>query len=94
MWLAQQVDDALISVQQCPYANPVDIRTWHLRQAPGYQPSGKSTKAGTSNATTGVRDYVRPLVEAGEAFSVADVVQATGKSRIVVEAAIAAERSR
>jgi hypothetical protein len=94
MWLAGQVDGAVISLHLCPYANPVDIRTWQRRQDPNYKPSGKSTKAGTSNATTGVREHVRPLVEAGEAISVADVVQATGKSRIVVEAAIAAERGR
>jgi len=94
MWLAEQAGDVGISLQRCPYANPVDIRKWVRRQDPAYKPSGRSTKAGTSDSTTGVRDYVRPMVEAGEAFSVADVVQATGKSRIVVEAAIAAERGR
>jgi len=93
IWLAEQ-SDLGISLSLCPYANPVDIRKWVRRQDPAYKPSGKSTKAGRSDSTTGVRDYVRPLVEAGEAISVADVVQATGKSRIVVEAAIAAERGR
>lgn len=93
IWLAEQ-SDLGISLSLCPYANPVDIRKWVRRQDPAYKPSGKSTKAGRSDATTSVRDHVRPLVEAGEAISVADVVQATGKSRIVVEAAIAAERGR
>jgi len=94
MWLAELGGDAVKKLQRCPHANPVNIRTWLRQQDPAYKPSGKSTKAGNSNATTGVRDYVRPLIEKGEAFSVADVVQATGKSRIVVEAAIAAERGR
>src|SRR5678815_734188 len=94
MWLAEQGEDLLKKASHCPHANPTNIRTWLLRQDPNYKPSGRSTKAGTSNATTGVREHVRPLVEAGETFSVADVVQATGKSRIVVEAAIAAERGR
>lgn len=94
MWLAEQGGDLVELLSRCPHSDPSQIRQWLRRQDPNYKPSGRSTKAGTSNATTSVRDHVRPLVEAGEAISVADVVQATGKSRIVVEAAIAAERGR
>ena len=94
IWLAEHMDDLGVNLSLCPHSNPTEIRRWHRQQDPSYKPSGRSTKAGRSNSTTGVRDYVRPLVEAGEAITVADVVQATGKSRIVVEAAIAAERGR
>lgn len=97
MWLAKEVDGLVISLNLCPYANPTDIRRWRRKQDPNYQPKPRKkggTTAGQSDATNSVRDYIRPLIEKGETIAVQDVVAATGKSRIVVEAAIAAERGR
>ena len=97
IWLAEQSGDLVKSLSLCPHSNPTDVRNWVRRQDPNYQPKPRKqggTKAGQSDATNSVRDYVRPLVEKGEPITVQDVVAATGKSRIVVEAAIAAERGR
>jgi len=56
--------------------------------------SRRTTSAGESSATIAVREYVRPLVERDEPINVQDVAKATGFSRIIAEAAIAAERGR
>jgi hypothetical protein len=53
-----------------------------------------TTTAGDSKAAREVREHVRPLVEQGDMLNVQDVVEATGHSRIVTEAAIAFERGR
>lgn len=54
----------------------------------------RTTKAGLSETTQAIREQVRPLVEAGAPITVSEVVAETGHSRIVTEAAIAAERGR
>jgi len=54
----------------------------------------RTTTAGESSATVAVREYVRPLVERGDQINVQEVAKATGYSRIIAEAAIAAERGR
>jgi hypothetical protein len=44
--------------------------------------------------TREVREHVRPLVERGGPISVLGIAAATGRSRIIAEAAVAAERGR
>jgi hypothetical protein len=68
--------------------------TSRLPTASGILGITKSTTAGKSDAARKVRDYVRPMVEQGEPLNVQNVVEATGHSRIVAEAAIAFERGR
>ena len=54
----------------------------------------RTTKAGEGAVTREIRERVRPMVESGEPISVQEVVAATGRSRIVIEGAIAYERGR
>lgn len=93
MWLAEHWDDLLTRVRQCPHADPTHIRTWLRRQD---NPSGtsKTTRVGKTPRAQQARALVRPLVEAGEPISVLALNKETGISRVVLEAAIAAERER
>jgi len=54
----------------------------------------RTTTAGDSDAAREVREHVRPLIEQGDLLHVQEVVAATGRSRIIAEAAIAFERGR
>lgn len=94
MWLAEQVDELRISLTHCPQSHPSDIRKWVRKQDPNYQPKKGSSNAGVSKLSHNVRDYVRPLVTSGKPINVQQVAKDTGHSRIIVEAAIAAERGR
>ena len=94
MWLAEHEGELAKKLTLCLHANPTNIRTWLRSQDPNYQPKKRSTTAGVSKPTLNVRDHIRPMVESDEPINVTDVVKETGHSRIVVEAAIAAERGR
>lgn len=94
MWLGEQACVLMPALTRCQYSDPSNIRNWVRKQDPNYQPKKGTTKAGISKPTLSVRDYVRSMVESGEPISVQEVVKETGHSRVVVEAAIAAERGR
>ena len=95
IWLAENWSDLVTSLSHCPVANPGDIRTWLREQESGASVGEQRTSAaGVGKIARAVRGHVRPLVEGGEPINVRQVAEATGHSRIVVEAAIAAERGR
>jgi len=56
MWLAQQVDELVISQTRCPHSNPNDIRNWLRKEDPNYKPKKNTTTAGRSKSTQAVRD--------------------------------------
>jgi hypothetical protein len=94
MWLAEHEDELVTLLTRCTHSDPSQIRQWVRKQDPNRQPKKGTTKAGVSVAAQDVRDYVRPLIESDAPISVRQLVKDTGHSRIVVEAAIAAERGR
>lgn len=100
-WTMQRIAEALnvgkTTVQRdISNCSTVEQLNPHTKTASNPKGAGrpKTTTAGESDVTRKIRDYVRPLVERGEPLSVQDVAKATGHSRIVSEAAIAAERGR
>jgi len=94
MRLAEIADVQGISFERCLNSNPGDVLKWLRRQDPNAKPRKANTKVGETKRALQAREIVRPLVESGEHISVQTLSEDTGISRIVLEAAITAERGR
>jgi hypothetical protein len=102
MWLAEQIDTdpsgLAARLNRCPAASPNHIRQWFRDSEPNKKPKmpkePKTTSAGRTPIVQAIREQVRSQVEKKEPITVAEVMGATGRSRIVTEGAIAAERGR
>lgn len=96
-WTQNRIAEAL-GVTQRTISN--DVAGLEITSKPprprGGRPKGapRTTKAGVSETTKAIREQVRPMIEAGTPLNVQAIADDVGHSRIVTEAAIAAERGR
>jgi hypothetical protein len=87
IWIADHWDDLVKKLSHCPESNPTNIRHWIRKMN-----RPKPTRVGQGDPARTARTAVRAKLTSGEPLVVKDLVQQTGHSRIIVEAAIAAEQ--